>query len=350
MPMLLSQRLVDVRTALITGIAGQDGSFLAELLLNKGYVVHGVVRRSSSVARGRLDHLGEVGAHPRLHVHYGDLTDSFSLVRLIERVVPDEVYNLAAQSHVRISFELPEFTGDVTGLGALRVLEAVRLSGVPARIYQASSSEMFGASPPPQNEQTPFHPRSPYGVAKVYAYWATANYRESYGMYASNGILFNHESERRGENFVTRKITKGVAAIVAGRASSLALGNLEARRDWGFAGDFVDAMWMMLQHDRPDDFVIATGRATSVREFCAAAFSHVGLDYERYVVTDSSYFRPAEVDHLCGDASKAQRELGWAPRTDVDALVRRMVDHDLAAEGVSERVSGRLAEPVITLA
>ena len=322
-------------TALITGITGQDGSYLAELLLAKGYDVHGLVRRSSSISRTRLAALHHGDEGDRVELHYGDLDEPLGLVRIVERVQPDEIYHLAAQSHVQVSFELPDYTGSVTGLGTLRLLEALRISGLPARFYQASSSEMFGSAPPPQYEKTPFHPRSPYALAKVYAYWATVNYREAYGMFASNGILFNHESPRRGENFVTRKITRGVADIVDGRAEKLHLGNLDAKRDWGFAGDYVDAMWRMLQHNQPDDFVIATGEAHSVREFCDAAFGHVGLDYRDHVVTDERFMRPAEVDHLLGDASKARDMLGWKPATTFDELVAMMVDADV--EMVSRR-------------
>lgn len=318
------------KTALITGVSGQDGSYLAELLLDKGYEVHGVVRRSSSVTRSRLDHL-ESDHLENLHLHYGDLGDPLGLVRIIDRYGPDEVYNLAAQSHVAISFQQPEYTGDVTGVGAMRLLEAMRVAGSEARFYQASSSELYGSTPPPQSEATPFHPRSPYAVAKLYAFWATVNYRESYGMHASNGILFNHESPRRGENFVTRKITKGVADIVHGRAGELRLGNLDAKRDWGFAGDYVEGMWLMLQQDRPDDYVLATGEAHSVREFCEIAFGHAGLDWEQYVVVDPEFFRPAEVDYLLGDPSKARTELSWKPTTSFEQLVTMMVDADLAA-------------------
>ncbi|MEQ8437698.1 MAG: GDP-mannose 4,6-dehydratase [Ilumatobacter fluminis] len=317
------------KTALITGVSGQDGSYLAELLLDKGYEVHGVVRRSSSVTRSRLDHLQSENLE-NLHLHYGDLGDPLGLVRIIDRYGPDEVYNLAAQSHVAISFQQPEYTGDVTGVGAMRLLEAMRVAGSQARFYQASSSELYGSTPPPQSEVTPFHPRSPYAVAKLYAFWATVNYRESYGMHASNGILFNHESPRRGENFVTRKITRGVADIVHGKATELRLGNLDAKRDWGFAGDYVEGMWLMLQQDTPDDYVLATGEAHSVREFCEIAFAHAGLDWERYVVVDPEFFRPAEVDYLLGDPTKARTELSWKPTTSFEQLVTMMVDADLA--------------------
>jgi GDPmannose 4,6-dehydratase len=314
--------------ALITGITGQDGSYLTELLLAKGYEVHGLVRRSSSVERTRIESLRHGPEHP-LSLHYADLDDPLRLARLISHIAPDEIYHLAAQSHVQVSFEIPDYTGSVTGLGTIRLLEAVRLSGRPIRFYQASSSEMFGSSPPPQNEQTFFHPRSPYAVAKVYAYWATVNYREAYGIFASNGILFNHESPRRGADFVTRKISKGVSDIVHGRIDKLHLGNLDARRDWGFAGDYVEAMWLMLQHDEPGDFVVATGEAHSVREFCELAFARAGLDYAEHVVSDERFFRPAEVDHLLGDAGKARRVLTWKPRTSFEDLVHMMVDADL---------------------
>ncbi len=319
--------------ALITGITGQDGSYLAELLLDKGYEVHGLVRRSSMLSRSRLQRLHHGAIEDRVTLHYGDLDEPLGLVRVLDLIAPTEVYNLAAQSHVQVSFEMPEYTGSVTGLGALRLLEAIRVSGLSTRFYQASSSEMFGSSPPPQNEQSPFHPRSPYAFAKVYAYWATINYREAYGMFASNGILFNHESPRRGENFVTRKISLAVAAILAGQQRELHLGNLDARRDWGFAGDYVESMWRMLQHDEPDDFVVATGEAHSVREFCAEAFGHAGLDYEQYVVADPRFLRPSEVDDLRGDASKARASLGWAPTTGFVDLVRMMVDADRVTLG-----------------
>lgn len=321
-------------TALITGITGQDGSYLAELLLSKGYDVHGLVRRSSEIRRPRIDHLHHGDDSDRVTLHYGDLDDPLSLIRILQEVAPDEVYHLAAQSHVQVSFELPDYTGSVTGLGTMRLLEAMRLSEINSRFYQASSSELFGSAPPPQHENTPFHPRSPYAVAKLYSYWATVNYREAYGMFAVNGILFNHESPRRGENFVTRKITRAVAAIVAGTQEKLHLGNLDAKRDWGFAGDYVEAMWLMLQHDVPEDFVIATGEAHSVREFCDAAFGHVGLDYRDYVVIDDRFFRPSEVDYLLGDPSKARSVLGWEPVTKFEGLVTSMVDADLLAAGV----------------
>jgi len=318
-----------VTTALITGVTGQDGSYLAEFLLGKGYEVHGLARRSSSAARERLH--DALSAYPEsLHIWDGDLSEPLGLARVIDAVAPDEVYHLAAQSDVKVSFDMPDFTGDVTGVATMRLLEAMRLAAPDARFYQASSSEMFGSAEPPQTEQTPFHPRSPYGVAKVYSYWSTVNYRESYGLFASNGILFNHESPRRGPNFVTRKISQGVASIVHGRATDLRLGNLEAKRDWGFAGDYVEAMWLILQHDVPDDFVVATGESHSVREFCDLAFSHAGLDYRDFVVSDPKFFRPAEVDYLLGDPSKCKRELSWKPKTSFSELVRLMVDADLA--------------------
>jgi GDPmannose 4,6-dehydratase len=316
------------KKALITGITGQDGSYLAELLLEKGYEVHGLVRRSSSFNTWRIDHVRD-----RLQLHYGDLVDQNSLVRTLELIEPAEIYNLAAQSHVKVSFEMPEYTTDVTALGVLRLLDAVRDLGTDARVYQAGSSEMFGlVQETPQSERTPFHPRSPYAVAKVFGHWTAINYREGYGQYAANGILFNHESPRRGENFVTRKITRGLAAIKHGRATELRLGNLEARRDWGFAGDYVEAMWRILQQDEPGDFVIATGETWTVRQFLEAAFGHAGLDWEKYVVVDPRYFRPAEVDVLLGDASKAREELGWEPKVGFTELVKMMVDADMEAE------------------
>ncbi len=320
---------MSVKKAFITGITGQDGSYLAELLLDKGYDVHGLVRRSSSFNTWRIDHVRD-----RMHLHYGDLVDQNSLMRTLEAVGPDEVYNLAAQSHVKVSFEMPEYTGSVTALGVLRLLDAVRELGLPARFYQAGSSEMFGlVAETPQTEKTPFHPRSPYGAAKVFGHWISVNYREGYGMHVSNGILFNHESPRRGENFVTRKITMGIAAIKQGRAQELRLGNLDAKRDWGFAGDYVEAMWRMLQQEKPDDYVVATGRTHSVREFCEEAFGYVGLDWQKYVVVDPKYFRPSEVDLLLGDPRKAKSTLGWEPRVDFKGLVRLMVDADLKGQG-----------------
>jgi GDPmannose 4,6-dehydratase len=319
------------KKALVTGITGQDGSFLAEQLLDKGYEVHGIVRRSSSFNTERLDPIyrdrHEEGA--KLFLHHGDLNDSSRLVRLLYELQPDEVYNLAAQSHVRVSYDIPEYTNDVTGMGAVRMLEAMRDAGVNARFYQASSSEMFGSTPPPQDENAPFHPRSPYAVAKVQAFWITVNYRESYGMHASNGILFNHESERRGETFVTRKITRGLAAIHLGLQQKLYMGNLDAQRDWGYAPDYTEAMWLMLQQDEPDDYVIATGETHSVREFLDEAAAHLGMDWEKVVEFDPRYLRPAEVDALHGDPSKAKAKLGWEPRTKFKELVRIMVEHDV---------------------
>lgn len=320
----------EAKRALITGITGQDGSYLAELLLEKGYEVHGLIRRSSTFNTSRIDHLYVDPHDPeaRLFLHYGDLTDGSRLVTLLERIAPHEVYHLAAQSHVRVSFDEPEFTGDVTGLGTTRLLEAIRVSEVPARFYQASSSEMFGATPPPQAEDTPFYPRSPYGAAKVYAYWMTRNYREAYGLFAVNGILFNHESPRRGETFVTRKITMGVAAIAEGLQNKLWLGNLDAARDWGYAKEYVEAMWLMLQADEPEDFVVATGTSYTVRDFVEIAFDHAGLDWEKHVRFDSRYLRPTEVDNLIGDATKAAEVLGWKPKVFTPELARIMVDAD----------------------
>jgi GDPmannose 4,6-dehydratase len=318
--------------AFITGITGQDGSYLAELLLAKGYEVHGLVRRTSTFNRWRIDHLHrEDSAGPALHLHYGDLADGSSLARLLARIQPDEVYNLAAQSHVRVSFDIPEYTTDIVATGTARLLEAIREAGLRPRFYQASSSEMFGqARETPQRETTPFHPRSPYACAKVYAYWITVNYREAYGLFACNGILFNHESPRRGENFVTRKITRAAARIAAGRQRKLQLGNLEARRDWGYAREYVEAMWLMLQQPQPDDFVIATGETHSVREFLEAAFAHAGLDWREHVEVDPRHYRPSEVDELVGDPAKARRRLGWTARTRFADLARLMVDADRA--------------------
>ena len=328
------------KVALITGVTGQDGSYLAELLLSKDYEVHGVVRRSSSLNTQRISHLisGSEDDRGRIALHFGDLGDSSGLIRLINEIQPDEIYNLAAQSHVRVSFDQPEMTGDTTGLGTVRILEAIRLLGLDTKFYQASSSEMFGASPPPQNEETPFHPRSPYGVAKVYSFWVTKNYRESYNMFASNGILFNHESPRRGETFVTRKITRAVARIKAGIQDKLFLGNLDAVRDWGYAPEYVEAMWRMLQINQPDDFVVATNTAYSVRDFLGYSFETVGLDWEKHVEFDEKYLRPAEVDALVGDYAKVQIATGWEPRVLTPELARIMVDSDveiLASEGTS---------------
>lgn len=320
-----------MKRALITGTTGQDGSYLVELLLQKGYEVHGTKRRSSSFNTERLEELaGSAGHRPdRLLLHYADLADSSSLTNLIRDIRPDEIYNLGAQSHVAVSFEVPEYTADVTGVATIRLLEAIRASKVDTRFYQASSSEMFGSTPPPQNEETPFHPRSPYGCAKVFSYWATVNYREAYGLHASNGILFNHESHRRGETFVTRKISRAVARIVEGVQDRLVLGNLDAVRDWGYAPEYVEAMWLMLQQDTADDYVVATGEAHSVRDFVEVAFARVGLRWEDYVTTNDRYKRPAEVDALIGDPSKAKRQLGWEPKTTFTGLVHKMVDEDL---------------------
>ncbi|MDV6375992.1 GDP-mannose 4,6-dehydratase [Deinococcus arenicola] len=324
-----------MKKALITGITGQDGSYLTELLLDKGYEVHGVIRRASTFNTERIDHLYHDPHDPdaRLFLHYGDLADASGLRALLEKIRPDEVYNLGAQSHVKVSYDQAEYTADVTGLGTLRLLEAIRdvqgRTGQPIRFYQASSSEMFGAAAPPQGLHTPFHPRSPYAVAKVYAYWQTVNHREAYDLYACNGILFNHESPRRGETFVTRKITRAVGRIKMGLQKKLYLGNLDAKRDWGHARDYVEAMWMMLQQDAPRDYCIATGEAYSVREFAERAFALAGLNHEDYVEIDPRYFRPAEVDYLLGDATETREKLGWTPKTSFDELVREMVDHDL---------------------
>ncbi|MER5410105.1 MULTISPECIES: GDP-mannose 4,6-dehydratase [unclassified Streptomyces] len=319
------------KTALITGVTGQDGSYLAELLLSKGYRVHGLVRRSSSFNTERIDHIyqGPQEAERRFVLHHADLADGVALVNLLREIQPNEVYNLGAQSHVRVSFDAPLYTGDVTGLSTLRLLEAIRASGVETRIYQASSSEMFGSTPPPQTEDTPFHPRSPYGAAKVFAYWTTVNYREAYGMFAVNGILFNHESPRRGETFVTRKITRAVARIKAGLQDRLYLGNLDAVRDWGYAPEYVEAMWRMLQHDEPTDYVVATGVPATVRQFLETAFAHADLDWNEHVRYDPKYERPSEVDALIGDASKARETLGWRPTVLVEELARIMVDADV---------------------
>ena len=320
------------RRALIIGITGQDGSFLTELLLEKGYEVHGVIRRSSTFNTDRIDHLYQDSHEPgtRLRLVYGDLTDSSSLNSILRQVNPDEIYNLGAQSHVRVSFDIPEYTGDVTGLGTVRVLEAIRDLGIRPKFYQASSSELFGkVVETPQRETTPFYPRSPYGCAKAYAYWITVNYRESYGLFAANGILFNHESERRGETFVSRKITRAATRIKVGLQDKLYLGNLDARRDWGYARDFVEGIWMMMQAEEPDDFVFATGETHSVREFLDLAFGRLDLDWKRYVEIDPRYFRPAEVDLLLGDATKARTRLGWEPKVTFPELVALMVDHDL---------------------
>jgi GDPmannose 4,6-dehydratase len=315
---------VPKRKAFITGITGQDGSYLAEILLEQGYEVYGMIRRSSSFNTARIDHIfGE------LELVFGDLSDGSSLNQLMRRIRPDEVYNLGAQSHVRVSFDIPEYTADATGMGTLRLLDAIREGDMKCRFYEAGSSEMFGqVAETPQTETTPFHPRSPYGVSKVFGYWITRNYREAYGMYAVNGILFNHESPRRGPTFVTRKITRAIGAILRGEQNELQLGNLEAKRDWGYARDYMEGAWRMLQADEPDDYVLATGETHSVREFLDAAFGYAGLDWNDYVAIDERYFRPAEVDLLLGDASKAKEKLGWEPTVRFDELVRMMVDHD----------------------
>lgn len=321
------------KRAFITGITGQDGSYLAELLLAKGYEVHGLIRRASTFNTARIDHLYVDPHDPnaRLFLHYGDLSDGSRLHGLISEIQPDEVYNLAAQSHVRVSFDEPEHTGDTTGIGTIRLLEAIRATNPEARFYQASSSEMFGATPPPQNEETPFYPRSPYGAAKVYSYWVTKNYREAYGMFAVNGILFNHESPRRGETFVTRKITRAVAAIKVGIQDHLYMGNLDAIRDWGYAAEYVEGMWRMLQAEKPEDFVLATGGDFTVRRFLETAFGHAGIDWEKHVRFDERYLRPTEVDALVGDASKAADVLGWKATVDTAELARIMVDADIEA-------------------
>jgi len=323
-----------MKKALITGITGQDGSYLAEFLLAKGYTVYGIIRRSSSFNTGRIEHIyqDQHDPNPHLRLVYGDLNDASSLNRIIREVAPDEIYNLGAQSHVRVSFDIPEYTGEVTALGAVRLLEAIREAGIRTKYYQASSSEMFGNAPSPQCESTPLLPRSPYAAAKVYAYWMTNTYREGYGLFACNGILFNHESPRRGETFVTRKITKAVARIYHGRQQKLFLGNLDAQRDWGYAGDYVEAMWLMMQQDTPEDYVIATGETHSVREFLDEAFGRMDLDWKKYVEIDPRYYRPAEVDLLLGDASKAQRQLNWKPKVHFKELVHMMVDSDVKNE------------------
>jgi GDPmannose 4,6-dehydratase len=334
-----------VKKALISGITGQDGSYLAEFLLGKSYEVYGIIRRSSSFNTGRIDPIYEDPhvPHRRLHLVYGDLNDASSLNRIIRTIQPDEIYNLGAQSHVRVSFDIPEYTGEITGLGTIRLLEAIRESGLKPKFYQASSSEMYGkVQDVPQCETTPFYPRSPYGAAKVYSYWITVNYREAYDLFACNGILFNHESPRRGETFVTRKITKAAARIKLGVQKDLFLGNLDAKRDWGFAGDYIQAMWMMLQAPKPEDYVIATGETHTVREFLDLAFNRLQLDWRKYVKIDSKYYRPTEVDLLIGDASKAKRDLGWEPKVRFTELANRMVDADLAVE--RERLEGTQAK------
>ena len=333
-----------MKKALITGITGQDGSHLADLLIEKGYEVHGVIRRASTFNTKRIDHLYRDPHEPnaRMLLHYGDLTDGSQIARAIADIQPDEIYNLGAQSHVGVSFQQPEYTGNADGLGVIRLLEAIRDAHVDVRLYQAGTSEMFGDSPPPQSETTEFRPRSPYAAAKVYAHWAVANYREAYGIYATNGILFNHEGERRGETFVTRKITRAVAGIVTGRQGHVYLGNLDAARDWGYAKDYVKAMWLMLQQETPDDFVIGTGESHTVREFCERAFALVGLESEPFVKIDPAYFRPTEVEYLQADPSKAIGKLGWKPETTFDELVRLMVEHDLAEQGLDLDVARQM--------
>lgn len=325
------------RVALITGITGQDGSYLAELLLNKGYTVHGLMRRASTFNTQRLDHLYRDPHDPnaKLFLHYGDLSDSGQLTNLFYQIQPDEVYHLGAQSQVRVSFDMPDYTGDITGLGTVRLLEAIRKSGVKCRIYQASSSEMFGGAPAPQSEKTPFQPNSPYAASKLYAYWMVRNYRDAYGLFAANGIMFNHESPRRGETFVSRKISRGVAEILAGRQEKIYLGNLDARRDWGYAPEFVEGMWLLLQQDQPDDLVFGTQESHTVREFVEEAFGYVNLDWQKFVEIDPRYFRPVEVAHLEADARVAKKRLGWKARVRFSELVRIMVDADLMALGVS---------------
>ncbi len=324
-----------MKVALITGITGQDGSYLAELLLSKGYEVHGLIRRSSSFNTGRIDHI-YVDPHqpnPRLRLHYGDLMDGVGITNLIREIQPDEIYNLAAQSHVMVSFTMPQYTAQVDGVGTVGILEAIRASSKATKFYQASTSELFGSTPPPQNEESMFRPRSPYAAAKLMSYWATVNYREAFGIHATNGILFNHESPRRGETFVTRKITRAVAAIKNGKQSKLYLGNLDAVRDWGYAKEYVESMWLMLQKEEPSDYVVATGVGATVRDFVEVSFSHAGLDWKEFVEVDAKYQRPTEVEALIGDASKAERELKWKPKTHWQELAKLMVDADMAAYG-----------------
>jgi GDPmannose 4,6-dehydratase len=332
-----------MQKALITGITGQDGSYLAEFLLSRGYEVHGLIRRSSSFNTGRIDHIYIDPHDPkaRLFFHYGDLSDGSQLSNLIYNIQPDEIYHLGAQSHVRVSFDIPEYTADITGIGTTRVLEAIRRSGIKTRFYQASSSEMFGDSPAPQNEKVPFRPRSPYATAKVYAYWMVKNYRDGYNMHACNGILFNHESPRRGETFVTRKITRAIAHILAGKQDEIYLGNLEAKRDWGFAPEYVETMWLMLQQDKPDDYVIGSGEAHSVKEFLEEAFAYVNLDWRKYIKIDPRYFRPTEVEFLLADTSKAKKELGWEPKVTFKDLVKIMVDCDMEIENLDPIGEGK---------
>ena len=329
------------KVALITGITGQDGSYLAEVLLSKDYEVHGIIRRSSSFNTGRLNDIYQDPHvdNRKMILHYGDLQDSTSLASLIRETKPKEIYNLGAQSHVKVSFEIPEYTADITGTGTIRLLEAIRASGIETRFYQASSSELYGSTPPPQNEQTPFHPRSPYGAAKIFSYWSTVNYREAYAMHTSNGILFNHESPRRGETFVTRKITRAVARISAGIDKEVYLGNLDAVRDWGYAKEYVEAMWLMLQQPKGDDFVIATGESASVKQFAEVAFSRANLDWQKYVKIDKRYLRPSEVDSLVGDATKAKKILGWKPKTNWKKLAELMVDADIKL--LDDKLSGK---------
>ena len=332
-----------MKRALITGITGQDGSYMAELLLAKGYEVHGLIRRASTFNTERIDHIYQDPHEPdaRLFLHYGDLANGEQLSNLIYNIKPDEIYHLGAQSHVRVSFDMPEYTGDVTGLGTTRILEAIRRSGIKTKFYQASSSEMFGDSPPPQNENTPFKPRSPYAAAKVYAYWMTANYREGYNLFACNGILFNHESPRRGETFVTRKITRAVVHILAGKQDKLYLGNLKAKRDWGYAPEYVETMWLMLQQDEPADYVIGTGENHSVQEFVEEAFAYVDLDWKEYVEIDPRYFRPTEVEFLLADPAKAKKKLGWEPKVTFKELVKIMIDADMEAIGLEAPGEGK---------
>jgi len=331
------------KKALITGITGQDGSYLAELLLKKGYEVHGIIRRSSTFNTSRIEHLYVDPHEPgkKLVLHYGDLSDGVHLTSLLYEISPDEVYHLGAQSHVMVSFDIPEYTSDITALGTIRLLEGIRKSGIKTKFYQASSSEMFGNAPPPQNEATPFQPRSPYAVAKVYAYWNTVNYRDGYNMFACNGILFNHESPRRGESFVTRKITRAIAHILAGKQQELYLGNLEAKRDWGYAPEYVNAMWLMLQQEKPDDFVIGTGESHSVQEFLTEAFQYANLDWQKYVKTDPRYFRPTETNMLLADINRSRTRLGWEPKVTFHNLVRIMVDADIESLGMKSPGAGK---------
>lgn len=332
-----------MKKALITGITGQDGSYLAEFLLSKGYEIHGLIRRSSTFNTDRIDHLYQDShiSGTKLFLHYGDLSDSEQLTNIIYNIKPDEIYHLGAQSHVRVSFDLPEYTGDITALGTTRILESIRRSGIKTRFYQASSSEMFGAAPAPQNENTPFMPRSPYAAAKVYSYWMVKNYREGYKLFTCNGILFNHESPRRGETFVTRKITRGIANIIAEKEKKIYLGNLEAKRDWGYAPEYVEAMWLMLQQEKPDDYVIGTGETHSIKEFLNESFSYLDLDWKEYIEIDSHYFRPTEVENLRADPSKAKKKLNWSARISFKELVKIMVDYDLELLGLSSPAQGQ---------